>query len=113
MGSPMNRSVVIAITLLFASFAAHATTIEMKVHGMVCGFCAQGIEKSLRKHAATEDVFVRLENQLVAVTTRDNADISDAQLREAIEKAGYDLKSISRTQRSMKEIRGDIESSKK
>ena len=109
----MKRSFLIASALSLFSFASHATTIEMKVHGMVCGFCAQGIEKSLRKNNATADVFVSLENQLVAVTIRDNADIPDAQLREAIENAGYDLKSIARTQRPMSEIRGQFERSMK
>ena len=39
----------------------------MKVYGLVCGFCAQGIEKTLRKNPATADVVVSLENKLVAV----------------------------------------------
>ena len=109
----MKKRLVIFTAFSLASFASHATTIEMKVHGMVCGFCAQGIEKSLRKNDATTDVFVSLENQLVAVTIRDNADIPDAQLREAIESAGYDLKSIARSRRPMSEIRGQLERSLK
>ena len=43
----------------------------MKVYGLVCGFCAQGIEKTLRKNPATADVVVSLENKLVAIATRD------------------------------------------
>ena len=108
----MKRFVLFAV-LLMAGTAAQATTIEMKVHGMVCGFCAQGIEKSLRKNPATTDVFVHLESQLVVVTVQDGADIPDAQLREAILNAGYDLKSVSRTQRSITEIRGQFAGSMK
>jgi len=108
----MKRSFILAITLAVAAATAQAATIEMKVFGMVCGFCAQGIEKSLRKHPATTDVTVSLEHQLVAITTRDGADISDADLRKTIEEAGYDLKSIARTQRSMTEIRGQLASTK-
>ena len=37
---------------------------------MVCGFCAQGIEASLRKNPSVIDVFVSLENKLVIVETR-------------------------------------------
>lgn len=40
--------VTAAIALLYGSLA-HAATIEMKVNGLVCSFCAQGIEKTLRK----------------------------------------------------------------
>ena len=56
------------LTALSAS--ATADTIEMKVYGLVCGFCAQGIEKTLRKNPATEDVVVSLEDKLVAIATR-------------------------------------------
>lgn len=108
----MKRSFVLAIALTLAAAAAQATTIEMKVFGMVCGFCAQGIEKSLRKHPATADVTVSLEHQLVAITTREGVDIPDADLRKTIEESGYDLKSITRTQRSMTEIRGQLAATK-
>jgi copper chaperone CopZ len=108
----MRRAILPAILLTFASSLAQAGTIEMKVFGMVCGFCAQGIEKSLRKYPATADVTVSLEHQLVAISTRDGTDIPDADLRRAIEDSGYDLKSITRTQRSMAEIRGQLAGTK-
>jgi periplasmic mercuric ion binding protein len=104
----MKSSLILAIALTLATATAQATTIEMKVFGMVCGFCAQGIEKSLRKHPATAEVTVSLEHQLVAITTRDGADIPDADLRKAIEEAGYDLKNVTRTQRSMTDIRSEL-----
>jgi copper chaperone CopZ len=92
---------------LFAVLSATATadTIEMKVYGLVCGFCAQGIEKTLRKNPATEDVVVSLEDKLVAISTRPGQDIPDAELTKALTESGYDVKGISRTQRSMTDIR--------
>lgn len=102
----------LALTLAFAASVAQATTIEMKVFGMVCGFCAQGIEKSLRKNPATAEVTVSLEHQLVALTTRDGKDIADEDLRRVIADAGYDLKSITRTKRTMDDIRGQIAGAK-
>ncbi len=94
--------------LMLVSIAANAGTIEMKVYGLVCGFCAQGIEKTLRKNPATADVVVSLENKLVAIGTRDGADISDVDLTKALTDAGYDVKSISRTRRSIAEIRESL-----
>ena len=85
-----------------------AATIEMTVNGLVCGFCAQGIEKTLRKYPATADVLVSLENRLVAVTTKEGADIPDADLRKALTDAGYDVKAIERTQRSMEDLRATL-----
>ena len=75
---------------------AQAGTIEMKVFGMVCGFCAQGIESNLRKNPAITDVQVTLEKQLVVVKTRDGEDVPDAALERAIADAGYDLKAVTR-----------------
>jgi len=99
--------------IIFCTFAlfigaANAATIEMKVYGLVCGFCAQGIEKTLRKNPATEDVVVSLENKLVAIATRAGQDIPDAELTKALTDAGYDVKGISRTQRSIAEVRASL-----
>ena len=84
----------------------------MKVYGLVCGFCAQGIEKTLRKNPATADVVVSLENKLVAIGTKEGPDIPDAELKKALTDAGYDVKEISRTQRSIPEIRASLEGRK-
>jgi copper chaperone CopZ len=87
----------IALVLaLLAAGAANAGTIEMKVFGMVCGFCAQGIESNLRKNSAVSDVQVSLEKQLVVVKTREGQDVPDAALEKAITDAGYDLKAVTR-----------------
>jgi len=103
----MRTTLRLTVALLLMPLATHASTIEMKVFGMVCGFCAQGIEKSLRSHAATADVVVNLENKLVVVRTHEGQDIPDGELRKLITSAGYDLKAISRTERSMDEVRGN------
>ena len=98
------------LTTLLAALSATvaADTIEMKVYGLVCGFCAQGIEKTLRKNPATEDVVVSLEDKLVAIATHPGQDISDAELTQALTDAGYDVKGIARTQRSMTDIRAAL-----
>ena len=102
----MKKLIICTIALIAAS--ANAGTIEMKVYGLVCGFCAQGIEKTLRKNPATCDVIVSLEHKLVAIATRDGADISDAELTKALTDSGYDVKGITRTQRSLAEIRAGL-----
>jgi copper chaperone CopZ len=104
----MPKSIYTALALAFVSLAADAGTIEMKVYGLVCGFCAQGIEKTLRKNPATADVVVSLENKLVAIGTREGSDISDAELTKALTDAGYDVRGIVRTERSLAEIRASL-----
>ena len=103
----MKKFILIAVTIAFTGTAL-ADTIEMKVYGLVCAFCAQGIEKTLRRNPATEDVVVSLENKLVAISTRPGADIPDAELRKALTDSGYDVKGIQRTQRPIAEIRASL-----
>jgi copper chaperone CopZ len=91
---------------------AQATTIEMKVNGLVCAFCAQGIEKQLRKFPATADVVVSLEQKLVAVALRDGQDIPDADLQHALTNAGYTVKVIERTQTPIAEVRERLKQAK-
>ena len=100
----LSRMILVVLALGATSFAS-ASTIEMTVNGLVCGFCAQGIEKTLRKNAATADVLVSLENRLVAIATKPGTDISDETLRTALKDAGYDVKVIARTERSIDAIR--------
>lgn len=103
----MNFKSLLAL-LLLAAPAAMAETIEMSVNGLVCGFCAQGIEKTLRKNPATADVLVSLENRLVAVATKEGMDIPDADLREALTNAGYAVKSIARTNTPIDTLRSKV-----
>jgi copper chaperone CopZ len=101
------KKFIIYATLAFAG-PSLADTIEMKVYGLVCAFCAQGIEKTLRRNPATEDVIVSLENKLVAISTKPGADIPDAELKKALTDSGYDVKGIQRTQRPIEEIRASL-----
>jgi copper chaperone CopZ len=105
------RKLLVASVLLTFGYA-HAATIEMTVNGLVCGFCAQGIEKTLRKNPATADVLVSLENRLVAVATREGADISDAELTKALTNAGYDVKAIARTDNPLDSLRAKLKAAK-
>ena len=104
----MKKLVLTTLALAVFCATAGAGTIEMKVYGLVCSFCAQGIEKTLRKNPATADVVVSLEDKLVAITTREGQDISDAELTRALKDSGYDVKGIERTQRSLEEIRSGL-----
>jgi mercuric ion binding protein len=106
-----QRIIVLLLALLGAS-GATAATIELTVNGLVCGFCAQGIDKTLRRNAATDDVFVSLENRLVAVATKPDADIPDDVLRKALKDAGYDVKAIARTDRSLQTLREQMKAKK-
>lgn len=95
----------VMLMMLMVTAASSAGTIEMTVNGLVCAFCAQGIEKKLKKFPATADIVVNLEHRLVAVSLKDGQDIADADLRKALTDAGYTVKSIERTDTPIAEVR--------
>jgi copper chaperone CopZ len=99
---------MLAMTLIAVAASSPAATIEMTVNGLVCAFCAQGIEKKLRKFPATAEVVVSLEHRLVAVSLKDGQDIADADLRKALTDAGYTVKAISRSETPIADVRARI-----
>jgi copper chaperone CopZ len=107
----LNTRIFVAI-LAIAAAPVYATTIQMTVNGLVCAFCAQGIEKKLRKLPETADVFVSLEQKVVAVALKDGEDIPDPTLKKALIDAGYTVVDIRRTDASLDEIRARAKASK-
>jgi copper chaperone CopZ len=108
---PFQQGLAI-ITLLAVAASSTAATIQMTVNGLVCAFCAQGIEKRLKKFPATAEVVVSLEHRLVAVSLRDGQDIPDADLRKALTDAGYTVKSIERSETPIADVREKLEEGK-
>jgi copper chaperone CopZ len=104
--------IILAAGLMAWAAGSAAATIEMTVNGLVCAFCAQGIEKKLKKFPATAEVVVSLEQRLVAVGLRDGQDIADADLRKALTDAGYTVKAIARTETPIAEVRERLKGAK-
>jgi cation transport ATPase len=94
--------------LMAATGVASAKTVEMDVNGLVCAFCAQGIEKTMKGFPATDGVLVSLEHRIVAVHLKEGQDIADATLRKAITDAGYSLVAVRRTDESLAAIKARI-----
>lgn len=107
----MNKFVFVA-ALLLATAAAQAKTVKIEVDGLVCAFCAQGIEKKMKAQPATDKVFVSLEKKIVAVALKDGQDIPDEKLKAEITDAGYVVKSITRSDESLDAIRAKVKAGK-
>jgi copper chaperone CopZ len=97
--------VLLALACLAVTATSAAATIEMTVSGLVCAFCAQGIEKRLKKFPAAAEIVVNFEQRLVAVALKGGQDIPDADLRRALTDAGYTVKSIARSETPLAEVR--------
>lgn len=101
-------SLLAGLTLTLSAQAATPRSIEMRVNGLVCAFCAQGIEKKLRKLDATADVLVSLEGKLVAVALKDGTDIPDETLRSLLTEAGYTLVEVRRVDEGLDAVRARL-----
>jgi mercuric ion binding protein len=97
------------ITVLFSNVAFAVQTIKANVNGMVCAFCAQGIDKKMRALSQTKDVYVNLKQRLVAVEVKDGQTISDETVKEIISKAGYSVTSITKSDQPAAAIKAEME----
>jgi copper chaperone CopZ len=75
---------------LFSSANA-AEVAKVTVNGMVCAFCAQGIEKTISKMPQTKAVYVNLDKRIVAVEPKDGQKLDMAKIKAGIVDAGYDV----------------------
>ena len=62
------RNIIVSLAIAMAALPAMAAnSVKATVNGMVCAFCAQGIEKTISKMDATKAVFVDLKSKVVLV----------------------------------------------
>ena len=92
----MRRNLIILVILAGLSASLFAETITTTVNGMVCAFCATGIEKTFRKQPEVATVKVDLPKKLVTITTRPAKTLSDAKIREVVTYSGYSMGKIVR-----------------
>jgi copper chaperone CopZ len=97
------------LTLLAGAFATTAafaaTSVKATVNGMVCAFCAQGIEKRLSLMPATKSVFVDLKKKVVAVEAKDGQTLDEKTITAEITDAGYDVVKLETLQKSVADIK--------
>ena len=91
------RRILLVLTILSAMLTtAFAETIKTTVHGMVCAFCATGIEKTFRKQPEVATVKVDLAKKVVAITTKPGKTLSDTRIKEVVTYSGYTMGKIVR-----------------
>ena len=93
----MRRILLTIIILAGLSGSAWAETITTTVNGMVCAFCATGIEKTFRKQPEVATVKVDLPNKRVIIHTKTGKTLSDAKIKEVVTYSDYKMGEIVRT----------------
>lgn len=89
------RSIILFVILTF-SLNAFSSEIKIKVSGMVCSMCAQGVQKKFSHFKAIKNIDVDMDNKVVLLKIQDGQILSDEVIRKVISEAGYNVAKIER-----------------
>ena len=81
---------------LMMTSLAFASRVEVEVPGMTCQMCVSAITRELKATEKVENINVNLDRKKTTFSEIKGKRISDAEVRAAIKKAGYDAAKISR-----------------
>lgn len=83
-------------SLMIPVCSLYAETIDITVNGMVCSFCAQGIEKKIKKLSEVRAITVDMDTKKVSILTKEKQTIPDETLKKIIVDSGFAIKDIQR-----------------
>jgi copper chaperone CopZ len=92
----MKKYLLTIIIIFGLTAAVSADTIKATVNGMVCGFCATGIEKTFKAQPEVKTVDVDLQNKLVTIQTKQGQKLDDARIKKLLGNAGYSVVAVAR-----------------
>lgn len=94
------KTILIILSLAVGSLAfavepsktqtAVSNELRVGVKGMVCAFCAQGIEKKFKAQSEVESVQVSLESKFVLLKFKEGQHLSKDKIIEILKDAGYE-----------------------
>jgi copper chaperone CopZ len=87
---------IFILALSLWSMNVLAEEVQVKVSGMVCSMCAQGIQKKFSKETSIKNLNVNMDEKLVTIQTHDGKTISDEAITKYITEAGYNVGKITR-----------------
>ncbi len=109
---PLLIATALTTTLAAPLARAETTTLKVDLDGLVCAFCAQGVEKKMKAQPETAKVYVSLEKKVALVALKDGKDIADERIRTQITDAGYLVKGISRSTEPFDTLKARIKEGK-
>ena len=80
---------MIKLLLLLSLFLYEPQIVEVKIKGMVCSFCAQGLQKGIGKLEEVEKVEINLKKGYVKITVKKGETLPMDEVKEIIKNAGY------------------------
>lgn len=84
------KKIIFTAFIMISSFAFAGEELKVGVKGMVCAFCAQGIEKKFTAQPEVSKVEVSLANKYVKLNFKDGKKLSKEKITEILKDAGYE-----------------------
>ncbi len=82
--------------LVLPARAADPQRLTVTIRGMVCSFCAQGLEKLFRAEKSVREVKVSLEKKTVLLELAPDSTLDEARIRILVEDSGFDFVRLER-----------------
>lgn len=98
----------ILASLLVSTPALAVSSIRAEVNGMVCAFCAKGIEKKLKALPEGQGTYVDLKSRVVALELKDGLDVSLEKFTKIIKDAGYTVSRVTKVEQSAADIKAEV-----
>jgi cation transport ATPase len=86
---------------------AGAGTVKFAVNGMVCAFCAQGIEKRVKALPETGPLYINLARKVVAVQPKEGKTLDLERLKREIQEAGYEVTTVEMVPQTVAALRDE------
>ena len=86
--------IILFLMAFMLALPAQAGTVNVDVEGLVCDFCAQGIEKVFSRKDEISAVKVDLSSKVVTINFKDNQTLSDEIITELITDNGFTVVAI-------------------
>jgi len=86
------------ICLLCTTAGAAGNTYQLGVDGLACPFCTYGIEKQLHKLEGVAGLETDIARGLIEVSMHEGKALTEAEVEQAVQKAGFKLRSFSPAQ---------------
>jgi cation transport ATPase len=90
------------------ALAQAASSLKLQVNGMVCSFCAQGIEKRLKALPDTGAILIDLRNKVVAVEPKAGQTLDAERVAGQVREAGYDVVGSQTVPQTVAQIRAEL-----
>ncbi|NBS47584.1 MAG: heavy-metal-associated domain-containing protein [Betaproteobacteria bacterium] len=115
MTSSFIHRIAITLTLVIAAASASAqdaATSKISVNGMVCAFCAQGIEKRITAMPEAGPLYINLSRKLVAVQPKAGKSLDMEKIRREITDAGYEVTAVEMVPKTVAALREEYRARK-